>query len=69
MILKEDFFKNHRYSKSLNIRTRVSKNFKKSQYLNFQVHYRALINLEYRDFPGKTMVIKFFPVIKETYTL
>ena len=57
------------YSKSLNIGTRVSKNFKKSQQLNFQVHYKALINLEYRDFPGKIMVIEFFLVIKETFTL
>ena len=31
----------------------VSKNVKKLWYCEFQVHYRALINLNYRDFPGK----------------
>ena len=31
----------------------ASKNVKKSWYCEFQVHYRALINLNYQDFPGK----------------
>ena len=42
-----------KYSGSSIIGMMASKNVKKSWYCEFQVHYRALINLNYRDFPGK----------------
>lgn len=51
------------YSGSLIIGMMKSKNIKKSWYCEFQVHYRALINLHYCNFSGKILIIEFFPKI------
>ena len=45
------------YSWSLIVGMMVSKNVKKSWYFDFQVHYRALINLHYQDFSVKYKVL------------